>query len=148
MCLLRVMGATFAADDWLARSGLRACDVFRADVPADGSRAKRHGQSGFSVDVSREALDDLSRQVADALEFVRRHDAVLRMLSAAPGVECFALDFAVPLVIDRKTVFAQFEHFPAELVSSAGAVGLSLTLAIYPRDLARLAEDLTTGGSA
>jgi hypothetical protein len=35
----------------------------------------------------------------------------------------------------KEPPMAQFEYFPPELVTKAGAVGLGLELSIYPRDL-------------
>jgi hypothetical protein len=37
-------------------------------------------------------------------------------------------------------VFAQFDYFPPELVSLAGALGCGLEMSIYPRDLYQLAR--------
>src|SRR5262245_28464993 len=58
----------------------------------------------------------------------------LTVLRAAPGVEDMRLDFPLDLRIDRETVMAQFDYFPPELVSLAGALGLGLELSIYPVD--------------
>ena len=42
------------------------------------------------------------------------------------------LDFPLDLRIDRKTVMAQFDYFPPELVSRAGALDFGIELSIYP----------------
>ena len=60
------------------------------------------------------------------------------MLRAAPGVDDMRLDFPVDLRIDRRKVLAQFDYFPPDLVSRAGAVGLGLELSTYPKDLEQL----------
>jgi hypothetical protein len=51
------------------------------------------------------------------------------------------------LRIDGETVMAQFDYFPPELVSLAGALGLGLELSIYPLDLEALARARTGGDS-
>ena len=50
------------------------------------------------------------------------------------------LDFPVDLRIDRKNVMAQFDYFPPELVTRAGALGFGIELSVYPRDLEQLAK--------
>jgi len=72
------------------------------------------------------------------LEFLKQYHTELGALRTAPGVDDVRLDFPVTLRIDRKTVMAQFDFFPPELLSLAGAFGLGLEISIYPRDLLQL----------
>lgn len=97
-------------------------------------------ESGFTVDVSRGSKSSLTGQVSDAVAFLKRHGDAFSVLRAAPGVEDMRLDFPIHLRIDRETVMAQFDYFPPELVSLAGALGLGLELSIYPVDLEELAR--------
>jgi len=142
MCVLRVTGKEFDADRYLALSGLTAVDVFRASEPRAKSRpeGKRHQVSGFTIDVSRESWANLAGQVMDAIAFLKEHEQPLTMLRSAPGVEDIRLDFPIDLRIDRQNVMAQFDYFPPELVSRAGALGLGLEISIYPRDFEELAS--------
>jgi hypothetical protein len=143
MCVLRATGKTFDAEAYLALSELTAESVFRAGEPRFKSQpdGERNEQSGFTVDVSRGSWANLLDQVADAIDFLKEHEQALTMLRAVPGVEDMRLDFPVDLRIDRQKVMAQFDYFPPELVSRAGALGLGLELSIYPRDLEQLAKD-------
>jgi hypothetical protein len=50
------------------------------------------------------------------------------------------LAFPLDLRFDREIVMAQFDHFPPELVSLVGALGLGLEVSIYPVDLEELAR--------
>ena len=142
MCVLRVSGKHLDVDEQLASSGLTACNIFRAGEPRSRARpdGERHEESGFSVDVSRGPWSSLEGQASDAIAFLKRHGDALRVLRAAQGVEDIRLDFAIDLRIDRKTVMAQFDYFPPELVSLAGALGLGLELSIYPVDFEELAR--------
>ena len=142
MCVLRVTGKEFAAEKYLALSGLPPCKVFLAGQPRLESRpdGERLEVSGFTVDVSRGSWASLRGQIPDAIAFLKEHEQALRMLRSAPGVEDIRLDFPVDLRIDRQTVMAQFDYFPPELVSRAGALGLGLELSIYPRDLEQLGK--------
>jgi hypothetical protein len=142
MCVLRVTGKEFDAEKYLVLSTLSAYKVFRAGEPRfmSSPEGKRNEVSGFTVDVSRDSWADLRGQVADAITFLKNHEQALAMLRSAPGVEDIRLDFPVDLRIDRKTVMAQFDYFPPELVSRAGALGLGLEISIYPRDFEQLAQ--------
>ncbi len=140
MCVLRVTGKQFDADRYLALSGLSAHGVFRAGTLRSPSNPKgrRHEVSGFVVEVSRRSWAALRGQVRDAVRFLDDHQQALLMLRAAPGVDDMRLDFPVDLRIDRRKVLAQFDYFPPDLVSRAGAVGLGLELSTYPKDLEQL----------
>jgi hypothetical protein len=95
---------------------------------------------GFKIDVSRGSWDSLVGQVVDAIAFLKKHKLALAKLRSIPEVEDIRLDFPLDLRIDREHVFAQFDYFPPELVSLAGALGCGLELSIYPRDLEQLAR--------
>jgi hypothetical protein len=142
MCVLCVTGTQFDVDLYVARSGLTALKVFRAGEPRSALRpeGKRVEVSGFTVNVSRHPFDDLPGQVTDAIAFLNEHGKALATLRSAPGVEDMRLDFPVDLRIDRRKIMAQFDSFPPDLVSLAGAIGLGLELSIYPPDLESLAE--------
>lgn len=142
MCVLRVTGKDFDAERYLTVSGLSAHKVFRAGTPRSPSNptGRRYETSGFVVDVSRRSWADLKGQVADAIRFLDEHHDALLVLRAAPGVDDMRLDFPVDLRINRQKVMAQFDYFPPELVSRAGALGLGLELSTYPTDLEQLAR--------
>ena len=101
--------------------------VFRAGEPRFISRpeGERHQLSGFRIDVSWDSRVTLPGQVVDAIAFLKEHEHALTMLRSAPGAEDLRLDFPVDLRIDRQNVMAQFDYFPPELVSRAGALGLA-----------------------
>lgn len=140
MCVLRISGKEFDADRYLAVSGLQAHRVFHAGSPQSPSNPKGrcHEVSGFVVDVSERSWADLKGQVRDAIRFLDQNQKALLLLRDAPGVEDMRLDFPVDLQIDRRNLLVQFDYFPPELVSKAGAVGLGLELSTYPRDLEQL----------
>lgn len=124
MCVFRVTGKEFDAELHLALSGFTACRVFRAGEPRSKSypEGKRNEVSGFTVDVSRHSGNNLPGQVIDAIAFLKEHEQAIAKLRSAPGVDDIRLDFPIDLRIDRQKVMAQFDYFPAELVSRAGAL--------------------------
>jgi hypothetical protein len=142
MCVLRVSGKKFDPARYLATSQLKPYSVFRAGEPrfASQPKGKINDESGFKVDVSRSPWNNLARQVADAIAFLKKYKRTLAKLRSMPEVEDIRLDFPLDLRIDREKVFAQFDYFPPALVSLAGALGCGLEISIYPRDLAQLAR--------
>jgi len=87
---------------------------------------------------------EFREQVNDAIAFLATFEESLAQLRLASGVEDMRLDFDVNLRIDRVKVMAQFDYFPPELVSRAGALGLGIEFSIYPPDLLDLAESRAT----
>ena len=142
MCVFRVTGKEFDADKYLTLSGLTAIRVFHAGEPRFKSQpeGKRNQVSGFNVGVSDASWEGVQAQVEDAIAFLKEHEDAITMLRSAAGVESMSLDFPVDLRIDRVNIMTQFDYFPPELVSCAGALGLGIEISVYPRDLEQLAR--------
>jgi hypothetical protein len=140
MCVLRVCGKKFDPAKYLASSTLKPYSVFLRGEIASRPKGALHQLSGFKVDVSRRGGDDVAGQVDDAIRFLKKHRRTLGRLRSLAAVEDIRLDFPVDLRIDRKHIFAQYDYFPPELVSLAGALGCGLEMSVYPRDLLSLAK--------
>ncbi len=142
MCVLRVTGKEFDADKYLALSGLTAIKVFHMGESRFKSRPGGEGNeySGFNLAVSDATWENARAQAEDAIAFLKEYERALTMLRSASGLEAMRLDFPVDLRIDRINVMGQFDYFPAELVSRAGALGLGIEISVYPRDLEELAR--------
>jgi hypothetical protein len=147
MCVLRVTGKQFDPDKYLALSGLEAITVFHRGEPrfASSPEGKRRDHSGFHVAVSDASWEGVREQVKDAIAFLKKNEDAIRVLGSATGVEDIRLDFPVDLRIDRVKVMAQFDYFPPELVSLAGAMGIGIEISVYPRDLEELARRTVEG---
>jgi hypothetical protein len=107
--------------------------VLRVSAPGIDSSAANLALKPYRVegdsahfDVSSAGLDDLPRQIEDAVSFLRLHKADLEVLMAIPGVSG-SLDFGV---LNRQ-VPAQFGRLSPELVCLAGKAGLGLELSFY-----------------
>ncbi len=125
-CVLRVSGRDFAVDEFLARSPLTPCKVWRAGEPRFGHRPP-HVDFGFNVVVSDAPGDDFPAQVEDAISFLAVHHDELTRLMASAGVEA-ELDFG----IERGDVAVQSDILPAPLIRLAGALGLAIEMSLYP----------------
>jgi hypothetical protein len=134
MCVLRVTGAKFDAENYLRRSALRPYSVFKVGEPRVASRPNgpAHSTSGFRVAVSEAEWSDLPRQISDARAFLERHSGELRELAMLEGIEDMRLDFPIELRIGRSNVVAQFDYFPPELLKLAGDLGVGIELSTYP----------------
>jgi hypothetical protein len=126
-CVLRVAGDSFDVDAFLASSSLRPCHIYRRGDP--GFPASRGPQelSGFNVLVS-ESDDSLEAQIPDALDFLNDNSDEILRLVAATGVHEVTLDFGTLF----RDVAVQGERFPAGLVATAGALGVGLSVTLYP----------------
>ena len=144
MCVLRVTGKQFDPDAFLAVSGFSADRVFHAGERSSRPSGKVRDVSGFTIFVRSASWASLYGQVSDAIQFLRDNETALATLRPTPGVDDMLLDFPVDLRIDRKTVMAQCDYFPPELVSRAGALGLGIERSVYPRDFEQLAKASAT----
>lgn len=130
-CVLRVRGADFAVDRFLAESPLKPVAVFRKGQPqwptANPGGPKLNG-SGFHVVTSEAEFSMLPAQVTDAIRFLQRNRSELSRLNAFPGVERISLDFG----IEERDIAAQSESFPPELLRLIGDLGIWLEFTLYP----------------
>ncbi len=124
-CVFHVSGVNFNADSFLAESDLRPYRVHRRGEI--GRRSKQHSDSGFSLDVS-DADGDLAAEIADAINFLSKHEAELTRLRSQAGVSDMRLDFGYY----RRDVFLQCDYLPPELLARAGGLSIGIELSLYP----------------
>jgi hypothetical protein len=110
-CVLRASGPTFAPSDFVAK-------FLAAHINTRGN--------ALVVPISIRDGDEFYGQVADAIEYLKVHEEVIRELLSQTGV-CASLDFGVW----NKEQWSQNCVFPAELVRLAGAVNLGLEISMY-----------------
>ena len=129
--VLRAYGADFDVDTFLAGCTLSVCAVMRRGepvFPTSQSVLRRHERSGIHVIASCAEFSDFSRQVDEAMQFLRVEADPLRRLCTFPGVEDITLDFGA----EWRDVVVQCDHLPPELVRQAGLLGLGIELSHYP----------------
>lgn len=125
-CVLRAAGVDFNLDGFLKSSALTPCNVYRKGE-LKGARGKRNETSGLTVVVSDASGDDLGRQIEDAKNFLRQHQAEIRRLLNYEGVEGASLDFGVL----RKSEFVNYFYFPPDLLRLSGDLALGIELSVY-----------------
>ena len=123
-CVLRATGDSFQPELFLSDSTLDPCNVFGKGERKSESRV--WDTSGITVVVS-EASNDFSRQVSDAIHFLKSNRVELLRLKESRGLENLSLDFGV----SRMNGFLQSHLFPSELVHMAGDLGMALEVSIY-----------------
>jgi hypothetical protein len=134
MCVLHASGKDFDPDSYLASAPFTAYRVFHVGEPRLTHRDGGHFEgSGFSAIVSEASWTDVKGQVEDAIGFLKNHQVSLADLRSRPELDDLRLDFPIELRIGVNNVAAQFDYFPPELVSRAGALGIGLEISIYPR---------------
>jgi hypothetical protein len=130
-CVLRASGRGFDAAAFLAGTHFKPCAVWRKGEARLGRpRSKKHTDSGFNLVVSAADGHGTKRQIRDVLRFLKRHRGILTQLRDSSGIENVILDFG----IWQRSGLAQFDHFPAALVSIAGELGMGLELSRYAVD--------------
>jgi hypothetical protein len=129
--VLRATGCDFDVDAFLRATTLKACGVHRRGeprFPGKQTDSRRHERSGMNIVASDADFNEFTKQVAEATTFLLAQDEEIRRLVTFPGVEAVTLDFG----IERRDVVVQSDHFSADLIRVAGALGLSLELSQYP----------------
>lgn len=131
MCVLRARGASFAVDEFLAASTLKAITVFHRGQP-QWSEAPPGSpipyESGFHAMVSEAEFSELLIQIEDAIQFLEQNQIELARLLAFPDVQRVSLDFG----IEERDMAAQSERFPPKLLNTLGRLGIWLEFTLFP----------------
>ena len=127
-CVLRTYGSEFLVDRFLEESTLTPYEIHHKGEPRLSTTQELHESSGLKVEVSNAEFEDLKKQVADAISFLKAYRKELERLCRFPGVEGACLDFAWT----KRDVFCQYDTLPAELLYLAGSVGLDISLSQFP----------------
>lgn len=125
-CVLRASGTDEAIDTFLQSSRLGIYKSWRQGDNFWPQSKRVHKNAGFSIEVSQAGFDELSLQIEDAVEFLRRNQAELAPLQ--PLVIEALLDFG----IETRDVAVQCDVLPPQLLLLAGTLGLSIELSRYP----------------
>lgn len=125
-CVLRTYGSEFHVDRFLQGSSLTPYEIYRKGE-LRATKQEAHDSSGLKVEVSTAEFEDLQKQVADAIAFLKTYRQELERLRSYPGVEGASLDFA----LTKRDVFCQYDTLPAELLHLAGGVGLDIVLSKF-----------------
>lgn len=128
-CVLRAAGESFDVAAFLAESPFRPDAVYGKGEPLPGgaSTGRVRSASGFDLTVSEAGLTDLDGQVLAAIVFLDQYEDELRRLGGFPGVDAVSIDFAVA----QRSVVAQTESFPSDLLWRAGALDIALAITHY-----------------
>jgi hypothetical protein len=130
-CVLRASGKHFDVDNFLKKSKLQPCAIFRRGEPKfkNKPKGKKRTSSGLNIPVSNAAMTNFRRQVKDAIQFISKNKKEIGKLIKAKGIEGVELDFGTSR--DEKTFVQEFS-FPVELTALASSLGLEVRLSSYP----------------
>lgn len=128
ICVLRVSGAEFVVDNFIATSNLTTDqDLFSVWRKGELRRKRNSEDSGLILDICEVQSEGLKEQVEKVKGFLSENYEEVKRLMERPGVESGILDFA----ITKRDVAAQVDVFPSELVRLAGSLNLGLVLSQY-----------------
>jgi hypothetical protein len=126
-CVFRVSGESLCVDSLRHQAALGAARVWKRG-DAGTLRGRVHSTSGFNIVVSDADFDAFEAQVADATDFLRKHQTEIARIAAFDAVEDAVLDFGASL---NHNAFAVFRVFPPALVRLAADAGISLCVSCY-----------------
>lgn len=127
-CMLRIYGEHFAVDHFLSQWPLPINKVWHKGDKSDLPDRPPSKHSGFNLVVSDADFGDLKGQIQDAIDFLNQFSAACLALKEEPGIDEKTLNFGIAF---KENVAAQFTHFPAKLVSLAGAHNLAIEVSHY-----------------
>ena len=128
-CIFRLNGQQLDVEALARLSPVAPCAVFKRGEPVSARPNSRRAEiSGINLEISDADFEDLERQQADAIAFLRTHASALLQMREFVGVEHASLDFGIAM----RDVVVQSDVFPAELVGLIASLKCSLGLTQYP----------------
>ena len=141
-CILTIIGRHFDVDAFTITSKLRPFRKSYKGQPKYKSKpdGEKLPHSSISILTSKADFDNLKKQIADTIRFLKRDKDKLVHIASTKEIDYAILDFGIYLRIDRKKVLTQSETFPSELLKLAGNLNLDIELSIYPVDMQTILE--------
>lgn len=128
-CVLHFFGDAADVEELQRLCPTVPCNVFRKGHPKSARPAARVARtSGISVVASEAEFEELEQQQADALAFLRRHQAELQAMRSVQGVETASIDFGIYM----RNVFVQGDSFEPDLLAAIASLEMRLVLSQYP----------------
>lgn len=136
-CILTISGRNLNVDAFTDTTKLRPYRKSYKGQPKFNTKpdGEKLSHSSLSIETSKADFDNLRKQIADTIRFLKRNKDKLTHIASTKGVDHAVLDFGIDLRIDKKMILTQSETFPSELLKLAGDLGLDIELSIYPVDL-------------
>jgi hypothetical protein len=141
-CYLAIVGKKLDINAFIKKSKLRGYTKSYKGEPIFKSKpeGEKRAYSLISIQTSKADFNDLKKQIADTIRFLRRNKEKLSHIELTKEIDYAILDFGIMLRIDRKKVLTQSDIFPKSLLKLAGDLGLDIELSIYPTDLQIILE--------
>ena len=132
-CVLRVTGNELDLDECLGSGEFEPDNVYRKGEPRVKQRpgGPVNDHNGFTIMVSDSGGDRVSLQIGDARRFLEGNKSKLRDLTAREDVEAVYLDFGWDFPVGENVAFAQFNHFPPELLRLCGELNIGIEVSVY-----------------
>jgi hypothetical protein len=144
-CILTISGRNFDVDVFTDTTKLQPYRKSYKGQPK--SKSKPDGEkltcSSISIETSKAEFDNLKKQIADTIRFLKGNKNKLAHIVLTKGIDHAILDFGIDLRIDGKDILTQSDRFPSELLKVAGDLGLDIELSIYPVDLEAMLDKRT-----
>lgn len=141
-CILTISGRKLDIDAFIDKSKLRPYRKSYKGQPKFKTKpnGEKLSHSSLSIETSKADFNNLDKQIADTVRYLKRNKEKLINIALTKKIDYAGLDFAIDLRIDRKRVLYQSDKFPSNLLKLSGALGLDITLSIYPVDMQSILE--------
>src|SRR5580704_7678952 len=121
-CILTIIGKNFDVDAFIKRSSLKGYSKSYRGEPVFKSKpdGNKLVYSRLSVQTSKADFNNLKKQIADSIRYLKRNKDKLSLITKTKGIDFTILDFGINLRIDKKETLLQSDRFPNELLKLAG----------------------------
>lgn len=141
-CILHIGGRNFDIDNFVDKSKLQPYNKSYKGQPKFKTKpdGEKLTHSLISIKTSKADFDNLKKQVADTIRYLKINEDKLTHIATTKGIDNAVLDFGIDLRIDKKKILTQSDKFPNELLKLAAELGLDIKLSIYPVDMQAILE--------
>ena len=100
--------------------------------PNRGRKDFIYEDSGFSINLGPDDLDDLGTQIEAAMRFLELHHGTITKLTGLTELR-FDFGYSQRRNAEGYTVLAQCDYFPPDFLRKCGELGIGIELSLYPR---------------
>ncbi len=146
-CLLRVSGKNLKVEEVIRNIKLPYHLVFKkGELKYPSLNKSRINQpnksSGFSCVIGRDNDKTIKQYVRDAIRFLKKHRSSLTKICSRQDIELMTIDFGLESRLS-KTIAAQFDYIPPELVKLAAKHNIGFEVSNYSGDAINRAVNST-----
>ena len=140
------MGQDLDVDAFVIKSGLKPYKKSykgqpRLKTKPNGDKLK---YSLLAIETSKADFDNHKKQIKDTIAYLTKNKIKLKHILATKEVQYARLDFGIDLTVDKTHNLIQTVQLPNKLLQLSGDLNLDIELSLYPVDLQKTFETLSS----